>query len=979
VTDSGHPLKAALADRYVIERELGRGGMATVYLAHDLKHDRPVALKVLHPELTATLGPHRFQREIRTAGRLQHPHILGLHDSGEAAGRLWFAMPYAEGETLRDRLRREGELPVSEALQILRDLADALAYAHTHGVVHRDIKPENVILTPRHAMLADFGLAKAVSDAAGEAPGGTLTSGRLAIGTPAYMPPEQALADPAADHRADLYALGVVSYEMLAGHPFLGRSPAQLMAAHATERPTPLEQLRPTVPSWLSDAVMRLLEKRPADRLQSADEVLRLLDAVVTPRPPAPTTVVAAPLPSRLPDRRARWIAAGGLAMLALVLVVASLTNREPPPPVDRAVVAVAPFRVSGADSSLAYLREGMVDLLAAKLSGTAALRAADPRTLLAAWRHAAGGAGELAESDALRVAEQLGAGRLIDGDVVGTRQQVTINAVLRDAPGGSVGARASVEGSPDSLPRLVDRLAGQLLALAAGEGEQRLASLTSTSLPALRAYLEGQALLRRGKFPESAEKFRLALERDSTFALAGLGHMRAVAWTGDPQTGAEIAWRYRAKLAARDRVLLNAYLGTRWPAPRLVRDILSAAERLVQMVPDDVEAWYTLGDHLYHYGPLLGIPDAHLRATEAFRRAVALDSSFAPALEHGATLALLLGDTAAARAAHARLLRVDSTSTRVNAERWALAVALGDSTERRRVLQSGRLDAGEMSPLAVTLALPLQDPVELLHRQLARTVTARDQEWLRENSHYHSILAGQPSRAPPLPPSMPEPVRLALLFLEARFADGDSAAGARAGDALEGTIGTPLAVESGAVFARFYAGQRALDLGHLDAAARALSDLRNPRIPPDSAWLSEAPSAFALLLETELAARRKSQAMPTLLTRLDSVLINPSDRLDVPEIGNLIAARLYHEQGLLPQALAAIRRRPFNIWSSPIYATYDLEEGRLAALNGDREGALRAYRRYLRLRSDAEPRLQPQVEEVRAELEALERESRDR
>jgi serine/threonine-protein kinase len=979
VTDSGHPLNVALADRYVIERELGRGGMATVYLAHDLKHDRPVALKVLHSELTATLGLHRFQREIRTAGRLQHPHILGLLDSGEAAGQAWFVMPYAEGETLRARLGREGELPVAEAVRILRDLADALAYAHTHGVVHRDIKPENVILTPRHAMLADFGVAKAVSDAAGEAPAGTLTTGRLAIGTPAYMPPEQALADPTADHRADLYALGVVSYEMLAGHPFFGRSSAQVMAAHATERPRPLDQLRPTVPAWLSDAVMRLLEKRPADRLQSADEVLRLLDTVVSPRPPAPTTAVAAPVPARRAYMSVGWIAAGGLATLALVLVIASLTTREPPATVDRAVVAVAPFRTSGADSSLAYLREGMVDLLAAKLSGSAALKAADPRTLLAAWRHAAGGTGQLAGSDALRVAEQLGAGRLIEGEVVGTERQVTINAALRDAPGGAVSARASVEGSPDSLARLVDRLAGQLLALAAGEGEQRLASLTSTSLPALRAYLEGQALLRRGAFGESADKFRLALERDSTFALAGLGVMRAAAWVDEPQTGAEVAWAYRAKLSARDRVLLQAYLGTRWPAPMLLRDILSAAELLVRMVPDDAEAWYTLGDHLYHYGPLLGIPDAHPRATEAFGRAVALDPSFAPALEHGATLALLLGDTAAARAAHARLLQVDSTSTRVNAERWALAVALDDSTERRTILRSGRLDAREMSHLALTLALPLQDPNEVLQRQFPRAATAWEQERLRETSHFHSILAGRPSRAKPFAASMPERVRLGLLFLEARFADGDSAAGARAGDALERMIDTPLTFEPGAVFARFYAGQRALDMGHLDAAARAAADLRSPSIPRDSAWLAEAPSAFALLLETELAARRQSPGLPTLFTRLDSMLTNPSDRLDVPEIGNLIAARLYRERGLLPQALAAIRRRPFNIWPSPIYATYDREEGQLAALGGDREGAILAYRRYLRLRSDAEPRLQPQVEEVRSELAALESESKDR
>jgi tetratricopeptide (TPR) repeat protein len=591
-------LAEALQGRYTFERELGHGGMATVYLARDVKHERFVALKVLHPELAATLGPDRFQREIRTAARLQHPHILGLHDSGETAGRLWFTMPYAEGETLRERLRREGELPVSEAVRILRDLADALAYAHPHGVVHRDIKPENVILTARHAMLMDFGVAKAVSEAAG----GTLTSVGLTVGTPAYMAPEQATADPATDHRADLYALGVVGYEMLAGQlPFSGRTPQQHLAAHATERPVALGDRRSATPPGVSDLVMRLLEKRPADRPQSAEEMLRLLDAAVAPTLSSPPV----PLAARKPEspRRRRWIVATGFSVVALAVTIAMLANRRHPTAADRAVVAVAPFRVSGADSSLGYLREGMVDLLAAKLSGTSGLRAADPRTLLAAWRRAAGPAGDLAGEDAIGVAERVGAGQLIEGVVVGTRQQITINAVLRDAPGGNVGARASVEGSPDSLPRLVERLAGKLLALEAGEGEQRLASLISTSFPALRAYLEGQALVRRGSFRQAADKFKFALQEDSTFALASLGLMRASGWFGQAYAGSEIAWRYRAKLAPRDRALLDADLGTRWPAPRLVRDGLAAAERFVQLAPDDAEAWYTLGDDLYHFG----------------------------------------------------------------------------------------------------------------------------------------------------------------------------------------------------------------------------------------------------------------------------------------------------------------------------------------------------------------------------------------
>ncbi|MDH5316065.1 MAG: serine/threonine protein kinase, partial [Gemmatimonadota bacterium] len=212
-------LVAALADRYRLTRELGAGGMATVYLAEDLKHSRQVAVKVLRPDLAAALGADRFVREVGIAARLSHPHIVGLLDSGEAAGFLYYVMPYVEGTSLRQKLQGEGELPVPEAVRILRDVADALAYAHRRGVVHRDIKPENIMLVERHALVMDFGVAKAV--AAGRETSGTsgLSSAGTALGTPAYMAPEQAAGDAHVDHRADLYAWGIVAYELLAGQP----------------------------------------------------------------------------------------------------------------------------------------------------------------------------------------------------------------------------------------------------------------------------------------------------------------------------------------------------------------------------------------------------------------------------------------------------------------------------------------------------------------------------------------------------------------------------------------------------------------------------------------------------------------------------------------------------------------------------------------------------------------------------------------
>ena len=309
-------LKLALADRYTIEKEVGAGGMATVYLAEDLKHHRKVAVKVLRPELAAALGPERFLREIEIAAQLQHPHILPLHDSGEADGFLYYVMPYVKGESLRERLAQHGELPIVDAVKILREVVDALTHAHEQGVVHRDIKPDNVMLSGRHALVTDFGVAKAMSEATGRA---KLTTAGVALGTPSYMAPEQATADPTMDHRADIYAVGAVGYEMLTGRPpFTGTTPQMILAAHVTEAVEPVTKHRESVPHALNDLILRCLEKKPADRWQSAEELLPQLEALATPSggitptataPVAAVTQKALPIPTMI-------AAAAGLALL---------------------------------------------------------------------------------------------------------------------------------------------------------------------------------------------------------------------------------------------------------------------------------------------------------------------------------------------------------------------------------------------------------------------------------------------------------------------------------------------------------------------------------------------------------------------------------------------------------------------------------------------------------------------------------------
>jgi predicted Ser/Thr protein kinase len=319
-------LSAALADRYRVERELGQGGMSTVFLAEDLRHNRQVAIKVLREDLAASMGSARFLREIRIAAGLQHPNILPLLDSGDADGLLFYVMPFVKGQSLRERLEHEGELPVSEAVRLLTEVVDALALAHEQGVVHRDIKPDNVMISGRHALVTDFGVAKALAESrpAEEASGSGTPSGvttlGVAVGTPAYMSPEQAAADPHVDQRADIYAVGAMAYELLCGRPpFSGSTPQRVLAAQVTEQPEPLSKRRDTVSPALEAVIMRCLEKRPADRWQSAGELLQHLEPLFTPSggmtPTQLTTVGAAR--ARGPGR-ALW-AVAGVVVLALV------------------------------------------------------------------------------------------------------------------------------------------------------------------------------------------------------------------------------------------------------------------------------------------------------------------------------------------------------------------------------------------------------------------------------------------------------------------------------------------------------------------------------------------------------------------------------------------------------------------------------------------------------------------------------------
>jgi tetratricopeptide (TPR) repeat protein len=667
-------------------------------------------------------------------------------------------------------------------------------------------------------------------------------------------------------------------------------------------------------------------------------------------------------------------------------------------PALDPTVVAVAPYRVSAADTSLRYLREGVVDLLASRLAGTEALRPVESRVLLRAWRGTRGPGDDLTPAQAQALAVRLGAGWVIEGEIVGSGSRLTLSTRMLDVATLHPLAQETIESSVDSLPTLLDRLAARLLAIASGQPPHRLSILTGTSLPALRAYLNGEALDRRGFGDSAAQSFAEAIQVDSTFALAAMRLIQTTSW--DSHGAVPIAWRYRDKLSVEDRANLRATLGPRYPAPTHYREGLAAADRLVLVAPDDPLAWIELGSGLFEDAPLLGLAEAHPRAAAAFARAVALDSANVPALSGLSVAATALGDTATARQALTLLRRQrrDSTSGIDFEAAWFLAAMTADTATLHQVLRRDSLgaargtahpgDAGRaMLRLGLQEGLDLRDARGVLERALGAAAINADRAGIRWNLAMLNGIRGRSDTTPGEPywfgPAglsvLPRSKDFARPILNFLFADLDSTGWARGGAALTRQLGSQR--PAWCCLTRFAAGQYALTTNRLDLAERAAADLRtyhgpSPDEEGDTARGSEMSRELAAVLEAQIAARRHNPLATVRLRQLDSVLADPLEDL-APLLGNLVAAQLHEQRGELAEALAAVRRRWWGYWVDPVYVVYHREEGRLAALTGDTTAAIRAYRRYLALRGDAEPTLQPRVLQVRRSLAALERVAR--
>jgi eukaryotic-like serine/threonine-protein kinase len=967
--------------------------MARVFLAQDEALGRRVVVKILARDLTEGLSTERFRREIHLAAQLQHPHLVPVLQAGEAEGLPYFVMPYVAGDSLRERLAGGTPLPMREAVAILRDVARAMAYAHEQGVVHRDIKPGNVLLASGSAMVSDFGIAKALSSSiTGERDSAVLTRTGSSLGTPTYMAPEQAAADPDADHRVDLYAFGVMAYELFTGRPpFHGRSPQALLTAHLVEIPPDLSTVVPKLPRSLAELVMQCLQKDPDRRPGTAQEIVQRLDEVdwSGERVVAPPVAGATPLPKRR-------LVVGALVVTALAIGGGWIwrSAARSSVPVDPQLVTVVPFRVASADPALHYLREGMLDLLAAKLPGEGGLRATEPRTVLDAW-HAAGGreGNDLSTREADRLARRLGSGWLLLGDVVGTPSRVTLNAALFPTGGGEARTRVSVEGPPDSLGGLVDQLVGRLLTTVSEGGAGATgSSLTQTSLPALRAYLDGVSKLRRG-LPSSVEAFHEAIDRDSSFALAALGLVQATSWWNDQSLstrGVHLAWENRSQLSARDQALLLATVGPRYPGASSSKEVFEAAQKYLQLAPDRAEAWYILADKIYHLGEALGMPDRARRSAEGFQKALALDSNYVPGYIHLQQLAAELGDTALDRRLMRMRLATDTAPYWLLQQSWYRAVASGDSARMNAVWDS--IPRGEGNLLYLIARMPLfvtgagtDLAIRALDSLIARSLTPDGQRQLHYSAASILLLAGRPAAAQAsLEGSRSGPDDIGVIsrqIMDAVVEAGDSAAAALALPRLVRIAESP-APRDPSVAEQQRSVIRAVltwRLNHGDTTGvRAL--LARLKAGPGLSQTDEAPSLDLIsltALEALYAERLGSPGAPAMAVRLDSLLENAdyttfnTGRL---AFAGLAAARLLEKYQGPAAALKAVRRRS-SWWSNemPYLAVQLREEGRLGALAGARDEAIDSYRHYLSLRNAPEPKLQKEVDDVRRELARLE------
>jgi tRNA A-37 threonylcarbamoyl transferase component Bud32 len=700
-------LQASLGGRYRIERELVGGGMSRIFIAEEIALDRRVVIKVLPPDLSGEVSVQRFRREALLAAGLSHPLIVPVLTSGEADGLLYYTMPYVEGESLKERLAREGGLPIRAAVRILAEVTQALAYAHRRGIVHRDIKPANVLLDAGHARVVDFGIAKALDLAAEGGFGTNLTSTGVGIGTPAYIAPEQAVGSRLVDYRADLYALGVFGYELLTGAPpFQGQSPEELVAAHLADVPDTVAKHRPEVPPALTQLISQLLEKQPSDRPQSADLVLERLEAIL------PSIADSAAPPrgylARLKTLSPPVLALGVIAGIVIVALHSGGGFRDHPVGLESHRVMVFPLSVNGSGLAGSF-GEDIAVLLGYALENTRPLR----------WLEAADymnedqrrGARGLSVEERRAISRAQRAAYFIDGSVLRQGDSATVILRLHSVEGDSLLARSGASGVFPGTPptELGLRAIGDLLVLLIEPGRRIDVSPLSDRKPtAIAAFLLGEREYRGSRFSRALQQYRVAIEEDSLFALASLKAALAASWLELPEEAerlARLGLRHVTLLSPHDAAFirgLTAYLGG------AADSAVAEFQRVLAFSEDRAEVWMALGEVHRHLLPNAMNFDSVAEA--AFVRARAIDPGFTPPLYHLAELAIRRGASARADTLLHEYRRVNPDPDLARVLDLMLRCVRGgptavDWSERARLNPANVLEAGAL--LATGAAQP--------------------------------------------------------------------------------------------------------------------------------------------------------------------------------------------------------------------------------------------------------------------------------
>jgi serine/threonine-protein kinase len=978
-------LNRHLSGRYRIELPLGEGGMATVYLAEDVKHGRKVAVKVLRPDLGATLGAERFLAEIRLTANLQHPHLLPLYDSGEADGLLYYVMPLVDGESLRQKLERDGPLPIDDAIRITRAVASALDYAHGQGVVHRDIKPENILLHQGEALLADFGIALAASRAGSE----RLTHSGLSLGTPHYMSPEQATGGRDVDRRADVYALGCVLYEMLAGEPPYPAPNATAVMAKLLVDPVPsVRRLRATVPEPVDRAISKALAKEPADRFQTAGNLAHAL---------VPSGEVDTRTRHGRPGRRTARTAVA----IALLVAIFGILSRPltPPIPTEATRIAMLPWTVVGGEEDLVYLRDGLVYLLSASLDGVGPIRMVDPNALLAYV--AAGDCVVVNPECGRRAAARFGAGRYVLGQVVPVGpERVQLLATLYSRDGASLGSVQSTA-SRQSPEVAIDALA-RALVTAESEGSQAalagIAALTTTSLDGLKFYLDGELAFRALDVFAALDAFGRALEVDPTFALAHYRRAETAAWAARfdlVDRHVALAIQQRSRLPERARRLLEAFdLWWRGDAPAAE----AAYRSFLESYPDDVTARYWLAETVLHGNALRGRPTTE--AEGLFEDALALDGNLVGAVFHLAELKARAG----------KLLELDSLANLfvaatqesvftlfVDVPRW---LAMRDSAELQalasraskidddpliggvfnatvftRNLAGGRLLLTELTSTGRAPFVRAAGHLALAHLDVAQGRWADAQPHLSEADalrpgwglEHRAYLASLPWL--PRPDSELRTIRNQLAAWDAVVeASGPYDRELFLPVFLETHVGSRESIRS------YVEGLLAARLGDVPAVRAAAARVDTASLPtragtfgPDAARTLR---AFAAASEGDSAAALREVQAAEMRVTYPLMFSSP---FHSRARHRYLRARLLESEGDDARALdwyAGLADQA--IYDMVYLAPASLRQGEIHERRGEAALAAAHYRRFVELWTEADPELQPLVEEVRARLARL-------